>query len=433
MLKKTSRLLCFLFGTALFVPINAHAEGEFVTPGFSFKDETLNNNEDIESDPFIYRKPPIKYKGLMIQGDLSVEQSYNDNVRAEKNNTESDFITTISPHLMMQKNVARHSFFVDTKADLKRAMDVSDENTEDYSATLGADFEAYHNLRIPIRAGVIQNHRDRRSITSGFKTKTPIEIGTKYVNGGIVYNPNRLRIAANVQYAELRNENNTFLDTNAQAIFEDGDIDITTYDLNLSYSTRTSFRPFLNLRFENSDYLRLTFDGTSFAGNNRDNDYLQALVGTIFNYKGILYGGAAIGIDSRNYDDDTVDDTSNLSFVMNTNWVPYRKGKFNLVLEQSNVEDNQVTSGYDNTSVNLSYAHELQQDLYAQLSMGYQLQDFSSINREDDSYLAGLKLKYFVNPRIQLGAEYLYNKRESSTSINGYEQNEIMLRLTGSL
>lgn len=433
MLKKTSRLLCFLIGASVLAPFSASAEGEFVTPGFSFKDETLNNDQEIESDPFNYRKPPIKYKGLIIQGDLSIEQAYNSNIRAEKDNTESDFITTISPRLLMQKNVSRHSFFIDTTADVKRAFDISDENTEDYTATFGADLEAYHNLRMPIRAGIMQNHRDRRSITSGTKTTTPIEIDTKFVNGGIAYNPNRVRVAANVQYAEQRNANNTFLETGAQSVFEDSDVDITTYDLNLSYSLRTSFRPFLNLRFENSDYLRLTFENGSFSGNNRDNDYLQGLVGTIFNYKGILYGGAAIGIDSRDYDDETIDDTSNLSFVLNTNWVPYRKSRFNLSLSQSNVEDNQVTSGYDSTMINFSYARELQQDFYSQVSLGYHLQEFSSINRTDDNYLAGLKLKYFLNSRMQLGAEYLYNKRESSIETNGYEQNEIMLRLTGAL
>ena len=310
---------------------------------------------------------------------------------------------------------------------------MSDENTEDYSAIIGANFEAYHNLRIPLRAGIMQNHRDRRSITSGIKTKTPIEIDTKFVNGGFVFNPNRLRLSANVQYAELRNQNNTFLETGAASIFEDGDVDLTTYDLNLAYSLRTSFRPFLNLRFETADYLNLTFENNSFSGNDRDNDYIQALVGTVFNYKGILYGGAAIGLDSRDYKDDAVDDTSNLSYVLNANWVPFHKSRFNLSLAQANVEDNQVTTGYDSTMVNLGYAHELQQDLYAQASLGYNLQEFSSIQRTDDNYMAGLELKYFINPRFQLGAEYLYNTRESSIAINGYEQSEIMLRMTGAL
>jgi hypothetical protein len=67
--------------------------------------------------------------------------------------------------------------------------------------------------------------------------------------------------------------------------------------------------------------------------------------------------------------------------------------------------------------------------------LAYTNDDFQGINRTDNDYLAGAGAKYLLNRYLYLGADYLYEHRESSGSAatNPFDRNIFMLRLSTQL
>lgn len=429
----------FFFICALLVviglsPSKSFADmGEFTLPEFFFTDETLNPGVEFKQNPFKYEAPPKPFKGFLLFADMSVSQSYNSNIRAENNNPDADFITTVKPHFKVLKELSRHTFFIETQAEIRRAFENRNENTEDYEVLLSANLEAFRGLNLVLNAGVNSLHRTRNAVITDRKTITPTEYDTSFARGGIRYIPNRLRVDAHLEHISRNFENNTVIEGNTPLVLDDADIDVTSAVLELAYRIRPNWEPFLRLTRNKNEYQRPIYQNGSYSGIKRDNNYTQYLAGTIFNYKGIVYGDAALGFDTIDYNSAGIDSVSNVSYESDLFWEPTPKSKFNLFLSQRSVEDNEIVSGYDATHIDLEHHYELQRDLYLRALAGYYGRDFTSEDRTDKDYTAGLGIKYFINQRFQIGAEYLYSERQSTEPDIEFDQNVMTVRLTGAL
>ena len=321
---------------------------------FSFYDDSTSKGQFLESSPYNVQPIPYKWKGFLLFADLVLENKYTDNYLVTEENVQSDYSTLARPHFKLERDWNRHYFLLEGQGELIKSYENEDENVENYSLGASAQLEATHALEFPVAAFYSLDYQERSNRRETSISKTPLRVETKRFLIGMDYNPNRLSLALMGKYEQIRLENNSLLVGGGEFITEDRDVNLTEVSGSVSYDFRPNWSPFLNLTFQDLDYVRRDFDGTDFNGITRDNKGLQVLGGLNFNYKDLIYGDFAAGWSRRKYSDPSIQQTSGLSLKADIGWHPIKKSKWNLQLSRAVREDNLITSTIEELSVGLT-------------------------------------------------------------------------------
>ena len=105
----------------------------------------------------------------------------------------------------------------------------------------------------------------------------------------------------------------------------------------------------------------------------------------------------------------------------------------NFAAKRATLEDNELVSGLTETYVHIQAQQELRHDIFGRASLGYSLDDFEEIDRQDKRFDGRLELIKIINPRFQVGAEYHYIDRNSDIPSINMDNNILMLRLKTNL
>ena len=94
----------------------------------------------------------IRAGGFLIYPSFTVDGSYNDNIFADDDNQESDFIFTYSPRIDFRSNFPRHSLNWTLHTDVGQYVDHTNENFWDYGTELAGRLDITRNNRLIGRA-----------------------------------------------------------------------------------------------------------------------------------------------------------------------------------------------------------------------------------------------------------------------------------------
>ena len=83
----------------------------------------------------------IRAGGFLIFPSFTVNGDYNDNIFADDENEESDFVFTYSPRVEVRSNFPRHSLNWTVETDIGQYVDNTDENFWDYGTELSGRLE----------------------------------------------------------------------------------------------------------------------------------------------------------------------------------------------------------------------------------------------------------------------------------------------------
>jgi len=187
----------------------------------------------------------------------------------------------------------------------------------------------------------------------------------------------------------------------------------------------SGWTPFIKTEFAKEDYIN-----EAKGANSRDNNLIRSLIGTAFNYKGLVKGFLSAGYETRTYSDDAVDDADGLTLQGQVRWEPQAKTRFTLDLSRETYEDNIIIAGITETYAGLEMQHEIQKDLFGKIAFSYKDEEFQDVDRTDKTFETGASLVYIINPHLQLGADYTYATRNSSAIGLDLDNNIFMLRAT---
>lgn len=398
-----------------------------VAEPFGFRNISPFKNDDINVDPFEYRGDPVKFNSFLIWPNLTLKQEYNDNVLATENNTESDFATIIEPEITVQKQVGRHNFLGRISSEIRRYWDLTNENVENYRALFQANLEARKTLNIPIKIEYMDEHLERknqkRANVNELSTK-PLGVQSFETETGVIYKPNRLELSFLGNYTQKRLDNAERFN-GAPLIRENRDLDAAQFSAQASYEMPAGFVPFMRAEISEEDYVNESAGAVS-----RDNNNVRILLGSAFDYKGLLYGFMSAGYETRSYDDSRVSDADGLALRGKVTWVPQAKTQISLDLLRETFEDNVIIAGITETYAAIELQHELQKDLFLKLGTSFQNEDFNDTDREDDTFGAKASVVYIANSHLQFGAEYEHTTRDSTVNGLGLDNNIVMLRAT---
>ncbi len=377
---------------------------------------------------------PIHAGSFMLTPSLKLEQQYDTNICATESSVESDNVTILEPSLNIKKSIRDHQFNLNLKGAAYRYWSHSSEDVENYQIDFDSRIVAHSTLKIPlgIRYDIGHKQRLQERTASTSRADKPTKFHSLKAETGLEYQPNRLLLGLYGGYNESRFDDGvTSLGT--PVIRKDGDYDRYNGEALIRYETAREWSPFARLLVGKTDFLRRSFNGTSFSGTNRDNRLVRAQGGLGFNLKDLLTGSIALGKDWRTYDDDTVSNVSDTSAEASATWNVDEATSFVFDFSRRSEEDNEINNAVLETKYSAELNYELQQDLFLHSLLGYETDEFNSSGRKDDTYRAGVGLSYILTPRFQIGGDIVYNTRDSNSAGSDYDQTRFILRLTGSL
>ncbi len=169
---------------------------------------------------------------------------------------------------------------------------------------------------------------------------------------------------------------------------------------------------------------------TDSYGYQRNSKGITGQVGSTFELSRLLTGEVAAGYTRRDYDDARLAQLGgligNASLVWTANALTSAKFTAASAIGESNVPG---VSGSFYRDVGLQVDHSLRRWLIGSVKLGFGLDDYVGLSREDKRYSAGFGLTYKLNRTTQIKGEFRQDWLRSNVSGNDYTASIFMLGL----
>jgi hypothetical protein len=347
----------------------------------------------------------LHFGALEIHPYVFLEETYNDNIFATPTDTQSDWITTITPGIKLFLPVRMHQFTVEYNAVINTYKDFTSENTTDHKAGAIADFKFGSFLGLKLSDTYVKGHEARDFSRIGIIDK--YETNAASLSGSY-----QLADRSKVQLDYTRTTWN--FETDA---FRSRDEDLIAAYLFYRFLPKTS--AFLEYDFRNIGY-----DEQANGLDNLDN--LDNKVNSLFlglawdiaaNTKGTVKGGynrkefTAPGLSGIS--------TWGASIDINHAFSDYT---FIKVVGQRaiNVADLSGTSYYVTTGALAELTHKFTYKISGVVRASYSVDDYSNAIppdttvRNDKIMIGGLGLKYQFKDWLEFTLNYNYRDRNSN-------------------
>jgi hypothetical protein len=370
----------------------------------------------------------IRAGGFLIYPSFTVDGSYNDNIFADDDNKESDFIFTYSPRIDFRSNFPRHSLNWTLQTDVGQYVDHSNENFWDYGTDLSGRLDITSRNRLFGRANYEHGHdsRDDPDDPGAQVVDEPVEFDGYGGALGFEQDFNRFNFRV-LGTVDRRDYHEDQPDT-----FEDA------RDRNL-YGGRLRTGYFISPRinaFVEGGYRREVRDKTDREDTpplKRDNNVYDGRVGTAIDITGLVFGEVSAGWAYQEFDESDIDSDTGLVYGAALTWNPTQLTSLSL----------EGDGGFDSSDVgasNLTHRialrvdHELRRNVLIGGRIGYERDDFQdSGGQVDNRFDVGPDITYLINRYLSVGAGYNFTTRDSDESQREFERNIVSVRLTAQL
>jgi hypothetical protein len=171
---------------------------------------------------------------------------------------------------------------------------------------------------------------------------------------------------------------------------------------------------------------------------NNDNEAYILRAGVGVDITSILFGDLYVGYESVDYDADDRDDASTpiVGGELTWNVTPLTSIIFDsqVDIRETRVrQDGEQASGRLRADFALNVWHELLRNLLVNGFVQYVRDDFEGIDRTDDTYRLGTRLRYLVNRNFSLDGGYTFVTRDSDVADREYDKHVIRVGITAAL
>jgi hypothetical protein len=391
-------------------------------PGWVYGQEPSPNVPVTQRDRPDYDPLGIRAGSFLIFPSLTVSESYETNVFATPDDEVDDFITQIQPSIELVSNFSRHALGLSVGADTAFYASESDENYQDFflNGDGQLDITRQSVLTGDIQAGRFHVGRD-----------DPEDIGTdekveywRY-GGGAAFTQAFNRLNFRLTGRARRDD---YQDTNG---LSNDDRDVNEYDLlfRTGFLVSPRFNAFIEGRYNIED--RTDEDPTEPS---RDSDGWEARVGTEVDITALLFGEAFVGYRKQYFDDDAFDSEDGVSFGVDLTWNPTTLTTLGLSGGADFEPTVQAGASSDfETRIALSVDHELLRNVLIGATAAYERDDFTGIDRLDESYIIGGRTTYLINRYLSLEGGYTFEDRTSDDPTEEFTDHLFTIGVTAQL
>lgn len=364
----------------------------------------------------------IRAGGFLIYPSLSVAEVYNDNVYAVDNNKDDDLITVIEPEVRAESTFSRHRLGLTVGSEIAFHINEEDEDYQDFFISGDGQLDITRQNFITGELLFARDHRDRDDPEDEGDREELTEV---YRYGG------------ELAFTQLFNRLNFTLGASAlrsaYAEPEEADEDEVSYNARL----RTGYfvSPRINTFIEGSYNIERRDREEDFAGIERDSQGWGASVGAAVDLTNLLVGEFSVGYRRQYFDEGDFDEEDGIGYDIDLTWTPTLLttvtasggGDFRPTTQETGAEAN------FRSSIGLGVEHELLRNVILAANVGYNRDDFSGIDRTDDTITAGGGVSYLLNRNFSIDAGYNYTNRWSDDETEEFSRNLVRIGVTGRL
>lgn len=356
---------------------------------------------------------------------LGVAESYDDNVFADESNTKNDFITIISPRLLLKSDWGRHELYARATGDFGIYKSFTSENYNDYSFATGGRLDITRDQALSGGASYAKLHEDRSS---------PDDVGgaevTTYdrAGGNVLYSHRFNRLGTRI---EARGDHLSYDDV---PLFGGGTLDSSDRD---RWETEGALRVAYNFLPTTAVFLRGAYNRDIYDQRLDDNGFDRNAQGYRFDtgveidLTDLLKLEAGVGYLNESYSDSRLktvsDPTGTLLATWNITRLTTLKANFQRTVEPTTLSS---ASAEVDTGGFISLDHELLRNLILTARFGYTNTFFEGITRVDDTILGALSARYLPFQGAAIIGTIQRDDRSSNTAGAGYNRDVFTIRFT---
>lgn len=366
---------------------------------------------------------------LKVRPSLSVKEKHTDNVFLESEHEKDDWITIVTPGILLELPFWDHQFQLDYRADLIRYADYDEYDTEDQLASALLEFEFPVGLEVkcadkfissstpPDWEGDVRNdyYYNVASLEASYGISEIYKVQLKYANKFMDYESMPYGPGHKMQYdPELDN----FTENDYSAIFF------------------YQFSPLTSLLLEYG-FSHINNDDKEFPST--DSDSQRFWVGVKWEATALVSGTIKGGYYERDYD--VPDDWSGFAILGDLTYrmTPFTTFTLGLSREPKETsvtaEEGAYGTYYISTGGRLSVTHLFPNRLSASAHVSYRNDDYQEegyvgIKREDDRIGAGCGIDYAIEDWLGCGLSFGFRDNDSNFEFEDYRENRVTAHIT---
>lgn len=376
----------------------------------------------VEEDPFA----PVGIRAgvFLVRPAVELTTGYDSNP-ARVSGGRGSSLLMVAPELKVDSDWERHELRADIHGSYSDYPSVPFADRPFVDAKVDGRIDASRDTRVDLEARYLLSTENPGSPNlSADLAKLPIytDVGA---TAGIDRRFNRLDISLKGAIDRVDYQDSLLTD-GTSASNKDRDYNQYGVQARAGYEVTPGLKPFVELDADKRVH-DLPIDQSGYA---RDSDGLTPKVGTTFEITRKLTGEVSVGYLVRTYKDPRLLDLRGL--VANSSLVWTATGLTTVKLTASSVAAESVlpgVSGLFQRDVGIEVDHAFRRWLLATLKLGWGLDDYVGLNREDRRYAASLGLIYKLSRDMQLKGELRQYWLRSNVSGADYTATAILVGL----
>ncbi len=361
-----------------------------------------------------YDRLGMRVGAFIFYPSMALSETYDSNIFAIRTGTSDDFYTTLQPSLSVISDWSRHALAFNASGQFKWYAKHDSENVNNGAVNAQGRIDIENGSWIALSGAYALQHEDRSSPDSLTDIREPTQYTTSTGSIGSVREKGRIGLRADASVTSYSFNNN---ETFGGVLVPEKGRDRIEYvgSLRASYEIlpQQPYQAFVRLVGNSRQYNSV--DTISAVPARRNSNGYEIDAGTAVEITRLLTGEVYAGYLAQEYQSPLFSSPHGVGFGGNLLWSATELTSVKGAFSRSVVET--VVTGASSsveTSLSLSVEHELRRNIVLVGGLGYINDEYSGVNRSDDTYAGNVGVRYFMNRIWRLSGDVTYAQRNSS-------------------
>lgn len=370
----------------------------------------------------------------MIYPSLKLMETSNSNIYASDALRRSDFITHISPKLVINSFDMQHGVKFSFGSDHALYNRYTRENYTDIRTSLSPYWQITRSSRIEARLAYDREHdaRTAEAASNNIGAEEPVRWGQHGGRLAWQYKPGRAGLETFYQYQLRRHENVASLDNTMRFVNDDRDRTEQQLGAVLGYDVTDQRQVFLSLKTISRDYKRADYlnDTMAYDGPKRDSDAVDLRAGTGIDLTPLFLMTMEAGLYHQQFSDTRLNDVQQAVGRIKATWQVTALTTIDVGAQRDVYETIQPeASAFTQNRMNVQVMHELRRHVLVGVEAATGWHDYAGSTRKDEFWGAGPQIIYKMNKHLAWKTGYLFDTRSSNQIAADYTRHRLFSAL----
>jgi len=387
--------------------------------------DTQTDRDDSERVHDSYQAKGYDLGQFLLLPKIELDETYNSNLFATKEDPKSDFVTTIRPEVKLRSRFEEHALNVSLLAEQYLHRRYTDDNRTDVQFEVDGRYDFSSEAQANYFGQAFVRHEDRGSPDDAGGTE-PTQV-TGLVNRASV----KQQLGRYTMTGEVGADRRVFDDvsTSLGTVIPNSDRD--RWELLARLRGSYEMFPGYAAVAEVSGNSRRYDEDRDRNGFDRDSSGYRVEGGVGVDVSRLIRGDFLVGYFKQDYRDNRFADPDGLSVRATFNWTPTPLTIIVPSIERTVFETTVAqASAMVRSGASLTVRHELARNIVLTGFTSAAYDEYDGVQNQDSwTYEVRGRVIYAFTPEFYVGSEVAHRMKDSDAPRGGYDQTTLMLRL----